>query len=94
MFRKQREKLKKKRIFNNQFEQLKEQEQSTLKRFSLDESMQSPYLDEATATTGFDRHYVYHPAWATRIVRQINPAKHIDISSTLHFARPSLHLYL
>lgn len=85
MFRKQRAKLKKKRTFNKQFEQLKKQEQSTLKRFALDESMQSPYLDEATATTGFDRHYVYHPAWAARIIKQINPAKHIDISSTLHF---------
>ncbi|SDK80931.1 protein of unknown function, DUF268 [Pedobacter sp. ok626] len=85
MFKKYRVKLKRKKAFNKQFEQLKTQEQSTLRRFVLDESLQLPYMDDATATTGFDRHYVYHPAWAARIVKQINPAKHIDVSSTLHF---------
>jgi SAM-dependent methyltransferase len=44
-----------------------------------------PCLNDRTANTVFDRHYVYHPAWAARIVRQINPAMHVDISSTLHF---------
>jgi len=38
-----------------------------------------------TAGTSFDRHYVYHPAWAARIVREIAPEVHVDISSTLHF---------
>lgn len=44
-----------------------------------------PYLDDATSETPFDAHYVYHPAWAVRIVKQISPALHVDISSTLHF---------
>jgi SAM-dependent methyltransferase len=44
-----------------------------------------PCLEDNTNETNFDAHYVYHPAWAARIVRKINPAKHIDISSTLHF---------
>ena len=44
-----------------------------------------PYLKDNTSTTGFDAHYIYHPAWATRIIKKVNPAKHIDISSTLHF---------
>ena len=44
-----------------------------------------PCLNDNTETTGFDAHYVYHPAWAARIVKVINPVKHIDISSTLHF---------
>lgn len=44
-----------------------------------------PCLDDDTENTGFDFHYVYHPAWAARIVKKINPEKHIDISSTLHF---------
>lgn len=44
-----------------------------------------PCLGDNTNETGFDAHYVYHPAWAARIVKKINPAKHIDISSTLHF---------
>ena len=39
-----------------------------------------------TVTTGFDRHYVYHPAWAVRIVRQLNPPVHVDISSIISFS--------
>jgi Caenorhabditis protein of unknown function, DUF268 len=44
-----------------------------------------PYVNDKTALTVFDTHYIYHPAWAARIVKKVNPAKHIDISSTLHF---------
>lgn len=44
-----------------------------------------PYLSEATKTTGFDHHYIYHPAWAARILAKIKPIFHVDISSTLHF---------
>lgn len=45
-----------------------------------------PCLDDRTSETGFDRHYIYHPAWAARIVARENPKVHVDISSTLHFA--------
>ena len=44
-----------------------------------------PIAHENTPTTAFDRHYVYHPAWAARVVKEINPPFHVDISSTLHF---------
>lgn len=44
-----------------------------------------PCLEDNTETTGFDAHYIYHPAWAARILKELNPTKHIDISSTLHF---------
>ncbi len=44
-----------------------------------------PFFSDNTSETEFDAHYVYHPAWAARIVRDIAPEKHIDISSTLHF---------
>jgi SAM-dependent methyltransferase len=44
-----------------------------------------PKLGEATAQTGFDHHYIYHPAWAARIVAKTKPPVHVDISSTLHF---------
>lgn len=43
-------------------------------------------LGDRTAGTVFDRHYVYHPAWALRILRDIKPAEHVDIGSLLHFA--------
>jgi SAM-dependent methyltransferase len=42
-------------------------------------------LHDNTGRTGFDRHYVFHTAWAARILIQNMPAKHIDISSSLYF---------
>ena len=44
-----------------------------------------PQLFDKTPTTHFDTHYIYHPAWAVRIVKKINPKFHIDIASTLNF---------
>jgi SAM-dependent methyltransferase len=54
-------------------------------RFILEEKDCTPLLDDDTGITTFDTHYVYHPAWAARIVKQVNPDYHVDISSTLHF---------
>ena len=42
-------------------------------------------LVERTAETAFDRHYVYHTAWAARILAQTHPVRHVDISSCLYF---------
>ncbi len=55
-------------------------------RFAMAWADRYPCLDDRTKTTGFDRHYIYHPAWAARILAQTRPAEHIDISSTLNFA--------
>lgn len=44
-----------------------------------------PCLTDNTGATGFDRHYVFHTAWAARVVAQNKPEKHIDISSSLYF---------
>lgn len=44
-----------------------------------------PCLNDNTSTTGFDRHYIYHPAWAARVLAKTAPKNHVDISSTLHF---------
>lgn len=41
--------------------------------------------NEDTPNTDFDAHYVYHPAWAARILTKTKPDFHVDISSTLHF---------
>ena len=54
-------------------------------RFTVDEKDFLRCLDDNTEFTGFDSHYIYHPAWAARVVKKINPKYHIDISSTLHF---------
>jgi SAM-dependent methyltransferase len=45
-----------------------------------------PVLNDATPTTGFDRHYVYHIAWAARVLAETRPAEHVDIGSSLYFA--------
>jgi len=55
------------------------------KRFELNNLDLHPCLNDKTKTTHFDGHYIYHPAWAIRILKELNPVKHIDISSTLHF---------
>ena len=52
-------------------------------RFPLNSKL--VFLDEATTETDFDRHYVYHPAWAARVLAKTKPARHVDIASTLHF---------
>ncbi len=44
-----------------------------------------PFLEDKTSLTSFEPHYIYHPAWAMRIISKIKPKKHIDISSTLSF---------
>jgi hypothetical protein len=54
-------------------------------RFPLRWSDRLPRLGEDTPTTDFDRHYVYHPAWAARILRKLDPQLHVDIGSSLFF---------
>jgi len=56
------------------------------RRFSLNASDIYPCVKDKTVKTGFDRHYIYHTAWAARKVKEINPAYHTDISSSLYFA--------
>lgn len=55
------------------------------KRFSLRWRDRYACLRDKTATTGFDRHYVYHTAWAARILAETSPERHMDISSSLYF---------
>lgn len=45
-----------------------------------------PCLFEKTKTAGFDRHYIFHTAWAARILATTRPQRHVDISSSLYFA--------
>ncbi len=54
-------------------------------RFILRIQNAYPCLRDKTKLTGFDRHYVYHTSWAARIIKETNPAKHVDFSSSLYF---------
>ena len=40
---------------------------------------------DATSQTSFDRHYVFHTAWACRVLAESKPAIHVDVSSSLYF---------
>lgn len=44
-----------------------------------------PQLYDRTATTAFDRHYIYHTAWAARVIHHLRPQTHCDIGSSLYF---------
>lgn len=55
-------------------------------RFKLNWSYQSAITFEKTVMTEFDRHYIYHTAWAARRLAETKPTKHIDISSSLYLS--------
>lgn len=56
------------------------------KRFEARWRDRYPQIYDKTSSTSFDRHYVYHTAWAARKIREINPKKHTDISSFIYFS--------
>lgn len=66
----------------NQFKQLADEREP---RFPVLWENKYPCLNDKTVATEFDRHYIYHPAWAARVLAQTTPAVHVDISSSLHF---------
>ncbi len=55
------------------------------RRFKLSPLDFYPCIKDKTIKTAFDAHYVYHTSWAARKVREINPERHTDISSSLYF---------
>ena len=55
-------------------------------RFAVRWEDRHPCLGDKTPTTDFDRHYVYHTAWAARVLARMKPPVHVDISSYLYFA--------
>ena len=54
-------------------------------RFRIRWFDQWPRLKDKSTRTGFDRHYIYHTAWAARVVKETHPKVHVDISSSLYF---------
>jgi SAM-dependent methyltransferase len=55
-------------------------------RFEVKWKERYPCLNDNTGNTGFDRHYIYHTAWAARLLKELKPVKHVDISSDLYFS--------
>lgn len=56
-------------------------------RFSLSLLDAQPCLKDNTSTTSVERHYFYHPAWAARILANLKPDYHVDISSATSFSQ-------
>lgn len=54
-------------------------------RFTLNWKDRFPCIYDRTSNTNFDHHYIYHTAWAARVLAQIRPDHHLDISSSLYF---------
>jgi len=54
-------------------------------RFSVSWRNRNLQLNDAVKTQSNGGHYLYHPAWALRIILKNNPPKHVDISSILFF---------
>ena len=44
-----------------------------------------PCIKDRVSSTSFDSHYLYHTAWAARILVATKPKEHIDIGSCLRF---------
>lgn len=74
-----------KNIFSEMFQQLKWLESHTVPRFKLEWQECWPCLEDDTAQTTFDAHYIYHTAWAARALAAMKPNVHFDISSSLYF---------
>jgi SAM-dependent methyltransferase len=74
--------------FRKEFEAFQELSATcgTDERFEVRWEDRYPCLNDKRATTGFDRHYVYHTAWAARIVAESRPTEHVDIGSLLYFS--------
>lgn len=76
---------KKFKLFYNDLEAFQESKINSALGGKSEITRITPYLNDNTSTTYFDSHYIYHPAWAARILSINKPEYHIDISSTLHF---------
>jgi hypothetical protein len=55
-------------------------------RFTVRTADMYPCLADKLETTPFDQHYIYHPAWAARVLAKTRPPYHIDFSSKLAFS--------
>jgi len=55
-------------------------------RFELKFTDLFPITSDRTKNTGYDKHYIYHSAWAARVLAETRPEVHTDISSILYFS--------
>jgi hypothetical protein len=71
--------------FKNEFQEFKRLQNTTERGFSLQWEDRYPCLDDKTSVTHYPVDYVYHTAWAARVLATTKPERHVDISSFLYF---------
>ena len=71
---------------NRDYVEFLDKQRTTLARFAIDAADFHPCPDDATGQSAFDRHYVYHTAWAARVLKEQGVEAHVDISSYLYFS--------
>jgi hypothetical protein len=76
---------RKKRVFWKEYEKFLSLAELTEGRFVLNKKDCQLMLYDKTEYTSFDRQYVYHTAWAARVLSVTQPETHVDISSSLYF---------
>ena len=72
--------------FEREFEIFKSLAEKSDQRFEVSWTDRNARLGEKTATHDFDRHYLYHTAWAMRVLASTKPSVHVDIASQIFFA--------
>lgn len=74
------------RDFEADYRKFRTLSESAGRTLSIDPKDFWPCIDDKSPETAFDRHYLYHPAWAARVLARTRPERHVDISSILNFA--------
>ncbi len=69
--------------FKKQFERFKK---TNNQRFFISKKNLYPCFNDINKNTSFDKHYIYHTAWAARKLKENSPVLHIDISSYTYFS--------
>jgi glycosyltransferase involved in cell wall biosynthesis len=70
-------------VFKKDFKRKRKQIRDN--RFTCSWQDRYPCLFDNTTNTEFDAHYIYHTAWAARVLAETKPQKHVDIGSSLYF---------
>lgn len=76
---------RKNRLFKQEFKRFARLAEKVDTRLPLLWEDRYPCMNDKTTVTSFDRHYVFHTAWAARVLAMIRPDEHTDISSSLYF---------
>lgn len=71
--------------FSQEFHAFKTLHQLANRNEPIEWDERYPCLQDKTTETPFDRHYLYHPAWAARVLAKTKPEFHADFSSSLTF---------